>query len=205
MQHTLPPLPYAYDALEPFIDVETMKVHHDKHHQTYITKYIEALGKYPALLDKPVEEVLKDLTKVPEEIRGAVKNHGGGYYHHSIFWTMMCPANGNGLEGKIAEEIKKQLGGFQKFKEDFTRLALTLFGSGWTWLTRNAKGQLSIMNTVNQDSPISQGLIPLLGIDVWEHAYYLKYQNRRADYIEAWWNVVNWKQVEKNYQQILPT
>ena len=197
---TLPELSYAYNALEPYIDEETMKVHHDKHHQAYLNKFNSALEKYPELFKKSVEEILSDLESVPDDIRTAVQNNGGGYYHHSIFWEMMSPNAGGEPTGKIAEGINKTFGDFKSFKEKFTNEAVAHFASGWTWLVKDGKGKLSIISTENQDSPISKNLTPLLGIDTWEHAYYLKYQNRRPEYVDAWWNVVNWKKVNEFYK-----
>ncbi len=217
MQYELPPLPYAYDALEPFIDAKTMEIHHSKHHATYVTKLNEALAQAPKeIADKPLEWLLGHLNEVPEGIRTAVRNHGGGHWNHSFFWQIMCPHHQSGVpqnDLKIALESTFQ--SVQSFMEEFNKKALGLFGSGWVWLTvtNNSKlitengGQgdrkLEIITTANQDSPISQGLRPILGLDVWEHAYYLKHQNRRADYIEAWWNVVNWEEVEKRYRDAL--
>jgi Fe-Mn family superoxide dismutase len=196
---TLPELPYAYDALEPHIDEATMHIHHDKHHKAYMDKFNTALEKYPDFYKKTVEEILSDLNSVPEDVRTAVKNNGGGYYHHSIFWQMMSP-NKSAPKGKINEAIDKAFGSFDKFKEKFATEASTHFASGWTWLVKDKKNNLSIISTPNQDSPISQGLTPFLGIDTWEHAYYLKYQNRRPEYIEAWWNVANWDYAEKIFK-----
>lgn len=195
---TLPELPYAYNALEPHIDEATMKVHHDKHHQTYLTKLNAALEKYPKFFDKTIEEILSDLKSVPADVRTAVRNHGGGYYHHNLFWEMMSPKGGH-LTGKLADAIKKTFGSVESFKEQFTNEASAHFASGWTWLVKDSKGKLSIISTPNQDSPISKGLTPVLGIDTWEHAYYLKFQNRRPDYIAAWWNVVNWKKADEYF------
>ncbi|MBP9770668.1 superoxide dismutase [Candidatus Gracilibacteria bacterium] len=198
MAHTLPALPYAYDALEPHIDARTMEIHHTKHHQTYIDKLNAALSKYPELADKPVEELLKDLNAVPEDIRTAVKNHGGGHYNHSMFWKIMAPNAGGQASGKLAEMITAKFGSFDKFKEEFNTAAANRFGSGWAWLSIDKTGSLVITSSANQDSPLSEGLKPILGLDVWEHAYYLNYQNRRPDYMNAWWNVVNWSEVEKS-------
>ena len=189
---TLPDLPYSYDALEPHIDEETMKIHHDKHHKAYMDKLNTTLESYPELSNKPIEELLSNLDAVPEDIRTAVKNNGGGYHHHSLFWEMMSPDGGK-PEGEIAKAIDEAFGSFDSFKEQLTNAATTLFGSGWAWLTKDKDRKLSIITTSNQDSPVSFGLTPLLGIDVWEHAYYLKYQNRRPEFIEAWWNVANFK------------
>ncbi len=198
MAHTLPALPYAYDALEPHIDARTMEIHHTKHHQTYIDKLNAALSKYPELADKPAEELLKDLNAVPEDIRTAVKNHGGGHYNHSMFWKIMAPNAGGQPSGKLAEMITTKFGSFDKFKEEFNTAAANRFGSGWAWLSIDKTGALIVTSSANQDSPLSEGLKPILGLDVWEHAYYLNYQNRRPDYMNAWWNVVNWTEVEKS-------
>lgn len=197
MAHTLPVLPYAYTALEPHIDARTMEIHHTKHHQAYIDKLNAALSKYPELADKPVEELLKDLNAIPEDIRTAVRNHGGGHYNHSMFWKIMAPNAGGQPSGKLAEMITAKFGSFDKFKEEFNTAAANRFGSGWAWLSIDKTGALTITSSANQDSPLSDGLKPILGLDVWEHAYYLNYQNRRPDYMNAWWNVVNWTEVEK--------
>ncbi len=194
----LPQLNYPYNALEPYVDEETMKIHHSKHHQAYLNKFNAALQKHPELFEKNVEEILSNLEAVPEDIRTAVKNNGGGYLHHTLFWQMMKPG-GSEPSGDLLQAINDTFGSLQSFKEQFNNSALTLFGAGWTWLVKDKEGNLSILNTSNQDSPVSRGLIPLLGLDVWEHAYYLKYQNRRPDYIEKWWNVVNWSYVEDNF------
>ena len=196
MKHELPQLPYSYDALEPFIDARTMEIHHTKHHATYVVKLNEALERYPELQAKPVEDLLKNLDSIPEAIRMAIRNHGGGHYNHSLFWQMM-KKNGSEPADNVTEGINKNFGTFEKFKEEFTKTAVGLFGSGWAWLVKDSAGKLTVMSTPNQDNPISKGLQPLLGLDVWEHAHYLKYQNRRAEYIEAWWNVVNWDFVSK--------
>ncbi|HLC46154.1 MAG TPA: superoxide dismutase [Candidatus Nanoarchaeia archaeon] len=197
MKHQPEPLPYAYNALEPFIDEATMIVHHDKHHQTYADKFNAALERYPELQVKKPEELLKDLSKVPEDIRTAVRNHGGGYINHNFFWKIMAPKSGGKPSGEIALAIDKDFGGFDKFKEQLSAAALGIFGSGWAWLVLN-NGKLEIMTTANQDSPLSVGKTPLLTIDVWEHAYYLKYQNKRVDFIAAFFNVINWEQVNRN-------
>jgi Fe-Mn family superoxide dismutase len=190
----LPSLPYDYDALEPFIDKETMKLHHDKHHQSYLDKFNVALEQRPELFEKDVVDILSNLSDVPEEIRGAVKNHGGGYYHHSIFWEMMSPDKKE-MSQEVSDALTTQFRSVEKFKEEFSSHATAVFGSGWTWLVKDKEGNLSIVNTHNQDSPVSQGLTPLLGIDVWEHAYYLSYQNKRAEYVAQWWNIVHWEYV----------
>ena len=200
MKYELPKLPYAYDALEPYIDAKTMEIHHTKHHQTYVTKLNEALAKHPEIADQPLAELLRGIDKVPEDIRRAVQNHGGGHSNHSFFWTIMGPKAGGLPKGKLNDAIAKSFGDFGKFKEQFTAAAAGVFGSGWAWLVLDGKapgGKLAIITTPNQDSPLMKGQTPVLGLDVWEHAYYLKYQNKRPDYIEAWWNVVNWDAVGK--------
>ena len=198
MTHTLPPLPYEYNALEPHIDEQTMRIHHTKHHQTYIDKLNAALQKHPELTNKPVEELLKHLTTVPEDIRTAVRNHGGGHMNHTFFWHIMAPGAGGMPTGKIADAIYSAFGSFDKFKEDFTNAGLNRFGSGWAWLVVS-NGKLEIMSTANQDSPLSEGKIPVLGVDVWEHGYYLKHKSDRAGYLKDWWNVVNWDRVNELY------
>ena len=197
MKHTLPTLPYAYGALEPFFDAKTMEIHHTKHHQTYIDKLNAALESQAGLQKLSVDDVLKDLNSVPENIRTAVKNHGGGHANHSFWWPILRKEVNFG--GDIANAIKSKFGGYDEFKEKFSTAAALLFGSGWTWLVVH-KGDLEIMTTPNQDSPLSQGKTPVLGFDVWEHAYYLKYQNRRPDYIAAFFNVINWEQVDEYYK-----
>lgn len=192
----LPELNYSYEALEPHIDSKTMEIHHTKHHQAYIDNVNKALEGQDKLKDLSVEELLKSLNEVPEEIRTAVRNNGGGHYNHSLFWEIMSPNGGGKPEGKLAKKIDEDLGGFEKFKEEFKKAALGRFGSGWAWLVLDGD-KLAVVSTPNQDNPISEGKKPLLGIDVWEHAYYLKYQNKRADYIDAFWNVVDWKKVEE--------
>ena len=197
MPHTLPPLPYAYNALEPYIDAKTMEIHHAKHHQAYIDKLNAALEKHPELMEKPIEELMKNLNAIPEDIRTAVQNHGGGHLNHSFFWKIMGPNHGGQPGGALAEAINGKFGDFEKFKAEFAAAAGSRFGRGWAWLCKDNSGVLSITSTANQDNPISIGLSPLLGLDVWEHAYYLNYQNRRPDYVTAWWNVVNWDKVAK--------
>lgn len=198
MAHQLPQLAYAFDALEPHIDARTMEIHHGKHHATYVTNLNAALEKYPALQSKSIEALLKEITSVPEEIRTAVRNNGGGHMNHSMFWQIMAPNAGGEPTGALADAINKSFGGFAVFKEQFGKAGLGRFGSGWAWLINNG-GTLSIESSANQDQPIMDGKTAILGIDVWEHAYYLKYQNRRADYIAAWWNVVNWNEVARRF------
>jgi len=194
---TVPDLPYDYNGLEPHVDEQTMKIHHDKHHTAYVNNLNAALEGNDTWLKMPVEEVASKISEVPEKIRTAVRNNGGGHANHSLFWSIMCPGG-----SKISDAFKKNLtetfGSFEKFTEQFTQAGMTRFGSGWAWLV-NDSDKLAIMSTANQDSPLMEGKIPLLGCDVWEHAYYLKYQNMRADYMAAWWNVVNWTEVEKRF------
>lgn len=191
--YELPALPYAFDALEPHIDARTMEIHHGKHHGGYVTKLNDALAKWPEGQTRELEEILKNSDAVPEEIRKAVRNNGGGHYNHSLFWKAMKKGGGGEPAGEFADTIKNNFGDFAKFKEAFTAAALSVFGSGWAWLAKDAAGKLSVISMPNQDTPLAQNLTPLLGLDVWEHAYYLKYQNRRAEYVEAWWNVVDWE------------
>lgn len=192
---SLPPLPYPYDALEPHIDARTMEIHHGKHHAAYVTNLNKALAEAPELARKPIEQILQDLNSVPENVRTAVRNNGGGHYNHSLFWRMMKKGGGGEPKGNLAQAIDRKFGSFSGFKENFTEAATKVFGSGWAWLVMGSDGQLSVESSPNQDSPImaGSGKTPLLGLDVWEHAYYLKHQNRRADYINAWFNVVNWE------------
>ena len=200
MPFTLPPLPYAFDALEPYIDKLTMEIHHGKHHAAYVANVNKALESAPDLAGKSLEHLLaNNAALVPESIRTAVRNNGGGHLNHSMFWTIMGPNAGGQPSGKLAEAINSVFGGFEQFKEKLTAAAMGRFGSGWAWLIKDASGRLDIYSTANQDSPIREGKSPVMGVDVWEHAYYLKYQNRRADYLKAWWNAVNWKEVEKRY------
>ncbi len=199
--NTLPNLPYAYNALEPYIDEQTMSIHHTKHHQAYIDKLNGAI-KGTKFERMDVNEILKKINDVPESIRGAVKNHGGGHSNHSFFWHVMAPKAGGSPPGKIGEAIVKAFGSFDKFKEDFTNAGMSRFGSGWSWLVLS-NGKLEVYSTANQDSPLMEEKTPILGVDVWEHGYYLRYQNRRADYLAAWWNVVNWHQVEENYKKAM--
>lgn len=203
MIYTLPELGYAFDALEPSIDARTMEIHYSKHHQAYIDNLNKALAEFPDLAEKPLEELLSNLENVPEKIRTAVRNHGGGHFNHSLFWrTMTGDTRLRSYEVtklRIGEEIEKVFGDVDKFKEQFSAAAMGRFGSGWVWLIADNSGQLSVVSTANQDNPLMEGKKPLLGLDVWEHAYYLKYQNRRKDYVDAWWGVINWEEVEKNY------
>jgi Fe-Mn family superoxide dismutase len=200
MPFTLPDLPYASDALEPYIDKLTMEIHRGKHHATYVANLNKALEAAPELAGKSLEALLADnLALVPESIRTAVRNSGGGHINHSLFWQIMGPNAGGEPAGKLAEAIRGVFGGFDQFKEKFSAAAIGRFGSGWAWLVKDSSGKLDIQSTANQDSPISEGRLPILTLDVWEHAYYLKYQNRRAEYVSAWWNVVNWKEVEKRF------
>ena len=200
MAYELPPLPYPFDALEPYIDAKTMEIHHDKHHHTYITNANNALKDYPELAAKPVEELLKDLNTVPEAIRTVVRNNAGGHANHSFFWKILGPNAGGAPKGKLAEAIDSTFDGFDQFKEKFQVAGAGRFGSGWAWLVVDKEGKLAITSTPNQDSPITEELKPVLGVDVWEHAYYLKYQNRRPDYLKAFWNVINWNEASKHYE-----
>ena len=199
MPFTVPPLPYAFDALEPHIDAKTMEIHHDKHHAAYVTNANKALESAPDLANKTVEELLaNNCAIVPENIRTAIRNNAGGHYNHSMFWTILGPGAGGDPTGNLASAINAAFGSFATFKEKFGAAATTRFGSGWAWLVK-AGGKVDVISTANQDCPIMEGKFPVIGLDVWEHAYYLKYQNRRPDYISAWWNVVNWKEAEKRF------
>ncbi len=199
MAFTVPPLPYAFDALEPYIDKMTMEIHHDKHHGAYVTNLNKALEQAPALQDKSVEALLEDnCSIVPEQIQTAVRNNGGGHVNHTMFWQIMAPNAGGNPVGNVAQAINSTFGSFDTFKEKLTAAATGRFGSGWAWLIKGSKG-LQIISTANQDSPLMDGQYPIMGLDVWEHAYYLKYQNRRPEYIAAWWNVVNWPEIEKRF------
>ncbi len=199
MAYELPQLPYAYDALEPHIDKETMNIHHTKHHNAYVTNLNNALAGHDDLLSKSVEELIANLDAVPESARTAVRNNGGGHANHSLFWELLSADGGGNPSGALAEAINAKFGSYDAFKEEFAKAATTRFGSGWAWLSLN-NGELELTSTPNQDSPIMEGNTPLLGLDVWEHAYYLNYQNRRPDYIAAFWNVVNWAEVSKRYE-----
>ncbi|MBE6171269.1 MULTISPECIES: superoxide dismutase [Enterococcus] len=198
MTYTLPDLPYAFDALEPYIDEETMHLHHDKHHNTYVTNLNAAIEKYPELGEKSIEELLSDMDAIPSDIQTAVRNNGGGHANHSFFWKIMAPNAGGEPTGAIKDAINETFGDFATFKEEFKKAAAGRFGSGWAWLVLE-DGKLAITSTANQDSPLMEGKKPVLGLDVWEHAYYLKYKNVRPDYIEAFWNVVNWDEVNKHF------
>ena len=200
MSHTLPELGYDYDALEPYVDAQTMEIHHTKHHQTYVDKLNAALKGHDHLADLPVNELISRLDQVPESIRTAVRNHGGGHSNHSFFWPLL--KQGVFPSGEVVEAIERDFGGFNVFKENFANTAALLFGSGWTWLVSD-QGKLTITTTPNQDSPLMQGLTPILGLDVWEHAYYLKYQNRRPDYIQAFFDIINWEQVNVHFRATL--
>lgn len=203
MAYTLPPLPYKTGDLEPYIDAMTMEIHHDRHHQAYINKLNAALEGHPELQKKSLVALLSDLNALPENVRTAIRNNGGGNFNHTMFWTLMKPNGGGRPNGKVGQEINKVFGSFDAFQEKFNATAKTVFGSGWAWLCIDKSGKLVIVPTVNQDCPISDGLHPIMGLDVWEHAYYLQYQNRRPDYINAWWHVINWDQIEQNYRAIL--
>ncbi|WOE66029.1 superoxide dismutase [Aeromonas allosaccharophila] len=201
MSHTLPALNYAYDALEPHIDALTMEIHHSRHHQTYINNLNAALETAPELAALPVEELLRRFDSLPATLQGAVRNHGGGHANHSLFWLVMSPQGGGEPGGELALAIERELGGFDVFKQAFTQAALSRFGSGWAWLVVNEAGRLQVESSANQDSPLMHGHTPILGLDVWEHAYYLKYQNKRPDYIAAFYQVVDWAEVARRYQE----
>ena len=197
MPFTLPSLPYPYDALEPHIDARTMEIHHTKHHQAYVNNLNAALEKAPEFAGKSLDELMRGINSVPESVRAAVRNNGGGHWNHTMFWELMASKKGGEPSGRLGDAIKKAFGDFAKFKEQFTAAGVGRFGSGWAWLIDDGNGRLSITSTPNQDNPLMEGKKAILGLDVWEHAYYLKYQNRRPDYIGAWWNVVNWDAVAK--------
>jgi len=200
MAFELPALPYAFDALEPFIDSTTMQIHHDKHHAAYVNNLNGALEKHPELAAKSLEELLKDLSSVPEDIRIVVRNHGGGTWNHTMFWEIMAPKAGGEPTGALNGAITSSFGNFANFKAEFEKNANGRFGSGWAWLVKKSDGGLTVVSTANQDNPMSEGMSPLMGLDVWEHAYYLKYQNRRAEYVSSWWNVVNWAEVGRRFK-----
>jgi len=199
--YELPPLPYPYDALEPHIDARTMQLHHDAHHAGYVRNLNAAVARYPELAQRSAEELIRQLNTLPEDVRTAIRNHGGGHVNHTLFWQIMSPKGGGQPRGELAKEIDRYFGSFSKFQDLLTQTALGVFGSGWAWLTVDSSGALRVEPTPNQDNPLTQGRTPILGVDVWEHAYYLKYQNRRAEYVKAWWNVVNWDRVAELYLQ----
>ena len=199
-EYTLPPLPYPSNALEPHIDAQTMEIHHDKHHNTYVTKLNDALKDQAGQQGKSIEELISNLDALPESVRGAVRNNGGGHANHSLFWTIMKPGGGGAPTGAVAQAINDAFGSFDAFKDEFSKAAAGRFGSGWAWLVVKG-GKLAVTSTPNQDNPLMDGSgTPILGLDVWEHAYYLKYQNKRPDYISAWWNTINWDEVDRRYQ-----
>ena len=202
MSYSLPDLPYAYDALEPYIDRQTMEIHHQKHHGGYVTKLNAALETHSDWQGKEIEDILKNLNGLPESIRTAVRNNGGGHYNHTLFWHSMAPNAGGAPGGNFATAINSAFGDFSKFKEEFSTAAANRFGSGWAWLSLDSGSKLIVHSTPNQDNPVSEGFKPILGLDVWEHAYYLKYQNRRPEYIENWWNVVNWNAVSERFDSL---
>lgn len=199
MSHTLPALPYAYDALEPHIDALTMEIHHSRHHQSYVTNLNAALADLPELAALPLEALLARIDSLPAQVQGAVRNHGGGHANHSLFWQVMSPQGGGEPDGELAAAMERDLGGLEAFKQAFTQAALSRFGSGWAWLVVDGRGKLQVVSSANQDSPLMEGLTPILGLDVWEHAYYLKYQNKRPDYIAAFYNVIDWDEVARRY------
>ncbi|MCX4031874.1 superoxide dismutase [Aeromonas caviae] len=199
MSHTLPALAYAYDALEPHIDAKTMEIHHSRHHQTYINNLNAALAGLPELAALPLEALLARIDSLPAQVQGAVRNHGGGHANHSLFWQVMSPQGGGEPDGELAAAMERDLGGLEAFKQAFTQAALSRFGSGWAWLVVDGRGKLQVVSSANQDSPLMEGLTPILGLDVWEHAYYLKYQNKRPDYIAAFYNVIDWDEVARRY------
>ena len=201
MAYEVPPLPYAYNALEPHIDEQTMHLHHDKHHAAYVTKLNGAVEKHPDLQKKSPEDLIRNLNSLPEDIRGVVRNNGGGHVNHTMFWQIMGANKGGNPSGAIADAINKTFGGFDAFKEKFEAAGVNQFGSGWAWLVRTKSGEFQVKSTANQDNPMMNGEFPVFGNDVWEHAYYLKYQNRRPDYLKAWWNVVNWDEINKRLTQ----
>jgi len=201
-EFTLPPLPYDYSALEPYIDTDTMHLHHDKHHQAYVNNLNAAVQKHPELFNKSVEQILADINSVPEDIRTAVRNNGGGHANHTFFWEIMKPGGSKEPTGALAQAINSTFGGVDQLKSQVNDAGAKRFGSGWAWLVADNNGTLSVLSTANQDSPLMEGKTPILGVDVWEHAYYLKYQNRRPDYLNAWWNVVNWDEVGKRYDAL---
>jgi Fe-Mn family superoxide dismutase len=201
MAFEVPPLPYDYNALEPYIDTQTMQLHHDKHHAAYVNNLNAALQNAPQFAALPIEQLIQRLNEVPDTIRTAVRNNGGGHLNHSMFWQIMTPNGGGQPSGELGNAINSTFGSFDQFKAAFNDAGVKRFGSGWAWLILDKNGSLQVISTANQDSPLTDGSFPIMGNDVWEHAYYLKYQNRRPDYLNAWWNVVNWSEIEKRYQQ----
>jgi Fe-Mn family superoxide dismutase len=199
MPFELPALPYAYNALEPSIDALTVEIHYTKHHATYLKNLNTAIEKHPEFYNQPIERILSDLNQIPEDIRTAVRNNAGGYYNHMIYWSIMGPNAGGQPRGQLSQAIQRTFGSFDTFKQEMEKAGLGRFGSGWAWLSRKTDGSLLIHSTPNQDTPLAEGLYPILGVDVWEHAYYLKYQNRRADYLAQWWNIVNWEEAERRF------
>lgn len=197
---SLPELPYAYDALEPYISKQIQQLHHDKHHQAYVDNLNKAVEKYPEWKEEDIEYIIKNYASAPDDIKGALRNHGGGHYNHSMFWQMMSPDKDQKPSGNLLDSIERDLGGYDSFKKQFGESATKIFGSGWQWLVLD-KGKLALISTPNQDSPLTQGKIPILGLDVWEHAYYLQYMNKRADYIDAWWRVANWEEAERRFDE----
>lgn len=201
MSFEMLPLPYAYDALEPWIDAKTVEVHYSKHHATYLNNLNAALEKHPELGNLSIEKILSDLNQIPEDIRTVVRNNGGGYYNHNIYWAIMGPKLGGEPGNSLGQAIRTTFGSFASFKEQIEKAGLGRFGSGWAWLSKKSDGSLVVHSTPNQDTPLAEGMVPVIGVDVWEHAYYLKYQNRRAEYLSNWWNLVNWEEAERRYQQ----
>ncbi|NLG99833.1 MAG: superoxide dismutase [Chloroflexi bacterium] len=201
MSFEMLPLPYAFDALEPYIDAQTVDLHYSKHHATYLKNLNDALAKHTELQNLSIEQILSDLNRVPEDIRTTVRNNGGGYYNHNIYWAIMGPNQGGEPAGRLGEAIRSTFGSFSSFQEQLEKAGLGRFGSGWAWLSKRPDGSLVIHSTPNQDTPLAEGMTPIIGVDVWEHAYYLKYQNRRAEYLKNWWNLVNWEEAERRFQQ----
>ena len=201
MSFQMVPLPYAYDALEPHIDAQTVELHYSKHHQTYLNNLNGALEKHPQLSNLTIEKLMSDLNQVPEDIRTVVRNNGGGYYNHNIYWAIMKPNGGGEPAGRLGEAIGSTFGSFASMKEQVEKAGMGRFGSGWAWLSKKGDGSLVIHSTPNQDTPLAEGLFPVIGVDVWEHAYYLKYQNRRAEYLTNWWNLINWEEADRRFQQ----
>jgi Fe-Mn family superoxide dismutase len=201
MSFEMHPLPYPYDALEPYIDAKTVELHYSKHHVTYLNNLNAALEKHAEPSDLSIDQVMSNLSRIPEDIRTTVRNNGGGYYNHNIYWAIMGPNRGGEPSGRLAEAIRSTFGSFASFQEQIEKAGMGRFGSGWAWLSKQSDGSLAIHSTPNQDTPLAEGMFPVIGVDVWEHAYYLKYQNRRAEYLSNWWNLVNWEEAERRYQQ----